>query len=250
MQRKRYKIYPNIPKQQMRILSSHLGSLLFESASYSDNWAIEHLRMLAWFADVDDNFLFCFISRFFHLSPSFSENLDIKIFHKIETGNMSLPWTGFLVPVPENTSIIACDWRVRITGCRDYSILYTIHAFNIALNLMALFTGSCILTHKYFIQKIPLWEYSDSSAKNEPFLSRWKYLKPKPIENFIFWSSIFFFLRAIMSTLVITDAIPSDVVRDWFQDVAWEVNIIFILLLIFTSYIHAYRPDIFHLSLS
>ena len=136
---------------------------------------------------------------------------------------MSSSWTGFIIPSPENFTILSCDWRVRITGCRDYSILYIIHIINIGINLTALLTGLFVLHKKVFIQKNSFWEYYDLGQRKEHFLSRWKYIKPKPIENFIFWSNAFFLLRALMSTLVITDAIESDVVRNWFQDIAWEV---------------------------
>ncbi|KAJ3331081.1 hypothetical protein HDU76_004123 [Blyttiomyces sp. JEL0837] len=169
------------------------------------------------------------------------------------------PGNIWLIALPNSTNPNApdlpqymCDWRIRIHDCLYSEHLTQLYWINIGLLSFTLITATSMLIYrigwqgqKFFDrvedvkdiddmqghrvvgrarsgsngQSNAGWNNPSGKRRRRNWLLRYR---PRPVENFLLWASIFLVLRIVHSFVVLYDWIDDEMTREWSHDIAWQ----------------------------
>ncbi|KAJ3414778.1 hypothetical protein HDV05_006025, partial [Chytridiales sp. JEL 0842] len=130
------------------------------------------------------------------------------------------------------TIVAACDWRVIIdpSFCNNAQFFKDLYWVTFAVNSLALISGVTLFSYRYFFLKQKMFDVVDDGAdividdshsrrKARRKLSDYR---PRPVEHFVLWTNIHFFLKVLYAINMATYTIKSDLIDEFLLDFSWS----------------------------
>lgn len=119
--------------------------------------------------------------------------------------------------VCDDRSKCHCDWRTTIEDCVENKTMFYMYMINAILSATITMIGCALLFHRVVNKKLPMFDFKTSSDGC--------FIRPRPIESMLFFGIVFNALRAIDTTLLVTNALPNSILRAFLYELPWQFGL-------------------------